>query len=231
MNKKIRITLIYVIFIALSLARYLACNRYIYYGELVGIKGTGVYHRQNCLFIKKSTIDKLIFFDDLYETAEYSYRPCKRCCPPSNNKYIQQVLREKAEQKERDEQAAKEAMEKLKEKALIDIEGILNDAKADYLNNIPIKTHLFAGLINRGLIDSDSKLIFNKLELSLNLAAASLHPTILPNEKEIDELLEKMYLSNESGYYKKIVDEDKKYSNSIIWYRDGKIPPKNEYGG
>jgi len=62
-----------------------------YNGELIAIKETNLYHKDSCEFVKKSSINSLIFFKDLYELSKVSYkqyRPCKTCNPPLPSKEI-----------------------------------------------------------------------------------------------------------------------------------------------
>ena len=66
-------------------------NFYNYKGELIGISPTNVYHRDDCIFVKKSSADKLKFFKDLKSSAEAGYRPCNTCNPPSNETYVAQL--------------------------------------------------------------------------------------------------------------------------------------------
>lgn len=66
---------------------YFLYNRFFYFGELIGIKGTDTYHRSSCIFIKKSSIEKLIFFDSIDDTVP-DRRPCKACHLPNNSKQV-----------------------------------------------------------------------------------------------------------------------------------------------
>ncbi|KNY24857.1 Ada metal-binding domain-containing protein [Pseudobacteroides cellulosolvens] len=68
---------------------------YNYSGELIGIRGTYTYHRDNCAFVKKASADKLIFIDSLKEAAEHEYRSCKSCNPPANDKYVAEIEKQK----------------------------------------------------------------------------------------------------------------------------------------
>jgi hypothetical protein len=76
-------------------------NTFFYSGELVGIKGTNVYHRDDCKFIKESSSTSIYFINNLDETAEKELRPCKRCNPPDNSKFVTEYNKLK-EEKEKD---------------------------------------------------------------------------------------------------------------------------------
>ena len=69
-----------------------------YTRELIGDKNTHVYHKDDCKFIDDLKTSELIFFDNLVETAEYGYRPCKSCDPPNNEKELVIVEEERKQQ-------------------------------------------------------------------------------------------------------------------------------------
>ena len=88
MKKKIILIcslLILIVFAIISLSVY---GYYHYTGELVGVKGTSAYHRDNCQFVKKATSTQLIFLGNLESTAILGYRPCATCNPPKNESQV-----------------------------------------------------------------------------------------------------------------------------------------------
>lgn len=92
MNKKTLIVLICSV-VFLSFLGYFAYTQLSYSGELIGILGTNVYHRDNCEFVKKADNQDLIFFKDLTQTANEAYRRCSSCNPPSNKKQVKIAIR------------------------------------------------------------------------------------------------------------------------------------------
>ncbi|MGE5631373.1 MAG: hypothetical protein ACM3TR_09790 [Caulobacteraceae bacterium] len=105
--KKLLFILILFLSTFIAFGGYYIHDRYFYSGELIGIQGTNIYHRDNCQFVKKTSIDKLVFFRALYNTALLNYRPCKTCHPPDNLNEIKYVIKEK-------EQELQKALEDIK---------------------------------------------------------------------------------------------------------------------
>lgn len=92
MKKLLFIPLVLILIIG-SYVGFRVYNYYHYSGELIGIKGTNLYHRDNCQFVKKSDISKLIFFKNLKNTVDKQYGACKTCNPPNNKKEIQKEIK------------------------------------------------------------------------------------------------------------------------------------------
>jgi hypothetical protein len=76
-----------IVLLILIIVGYTAYTFFYYKGEIIGIKKTYTYHRDNCQFVKKASFGDLIFFDNLVDTVP-KYRPCKTCLPPNNSKEI-----------------------------------------------------------------------------------------------------------------------------------------------
>jgi hypothetical protein len=64
-----------------------------YDGELVYLDdGSNVYHRDDCKFVEDA--NQVYFFNDLEETVDNHYRPCKTCNPPDNKDYAVEKIQE-----------------------------------------------------------------------------------------------------------------------------------------
>jgi hypothetical protein len=218
--KKIIVSLFIVFLFLIVLVLY---NRFFYRGELIGIKGTDNYHRDSCQFVKKASIDKIIFFDDLNETAEYGSRPCNTCNPPGNEKQLDEVMLQLEKIKIEEEKIEEENKANQAKMDEAEIKNILEKAKSEYQNGKVISFHLFAGLINKKYITEDSILkIPSKTEFVLLITSATIHPTLLPTNDEIELMKLNGYLSSENSYLKKIIEEDNKYGVIPEWYKEGK---------
>ncbi|AEM74783.1 Ada metal-binding domain-containing protein [Caldicellulosiruptor acetigenus] len=105
--------IICIILVVISLSFYFCYKIYSFYhysGELIGVRGTGIYHRDNCKFIRNISNEKLVFFSDKMAAAEAGYRACKTCKPPDNKKELIEVEKRKAEERKREEEERKNKM-------------------------------------------------------------------------------------------------------------------------
>lgn len=96
-RRKVMFLLIPIVIIC-SLIGYRIYKYYNYTGELVGIRGTGVYHRDDCQFIKKANTNTIVLFQDRMQAAEAGYRACKTCNPPDNIKELEVVAKKQNEE-------------------------------------------------------------------------------------------------------------------------------------
>jgi hypothetical protein len=130
--------------VLISVIGFRVYKYYNYSGELIGIKGAYTYHKDNCAFVKKAGADKLIFIDSLKEAAEHDYRSCKSCDPPSNEKYVAEIEKQKElDRKKAEEQ--KQAWEKEK----------LSKVKQDFIDGKSLKSSDVIDLYDKGLITKD----------------------------------------------------------------------------
>lgn len=88
MKKKIILVCSLLILIPIAIIGLNVYGYYHYTGELVGIKGTSTYHRDNCQFVKKATSTQLVLLGNLESTAILGYRPCTTCNPPNNGTQV-----------------------------------------------------------------------------------------------------------------------------------------------
>ncbi len=89
MAKYRRIAVPLVFLLALLVIGPKVYDRYFPSGELVLVRGTNVYHRASCVFVKKASPDRIALVDDLARTAQMNYRPCKTCNPQNNAEYVE----------------------------------------------------------------------------------------------------------------------------------------------
>jgi hypothetical protein len=214
-----------IVLLILIIVGYKAYTFFYYKGEIIGIKRTYTYHRDNCQFVKKASFGDLIFFDNIKDTAESDYRPCKTCNPPDNSGEVKIVEAMREEEKIIAAENAEKEREIEKEKAY----EFLTEFKPYYTENtltwpnssdaLPFK--VFAGMINKGIIPGNSKLVFsNKYVLPTMLASNDFGTSINPTPYEIDMLRENGFLSNENTFLQKLIDDDAKHGNKIEWYKN-----------
>lgn len=103
----------------------------------------------------------------------------------------------------------------------------LEQLKSDYSSGKEISFLQFAGLINKGFIDKNSKLIFSDEEslksVNIKMAAGDIHPILLPTSEESEKIIQAKYLSCYNSYLQKLINLDSKYGIIPEWYEDSRL--------